>query len=54
LIAVFILALLPYVFPNARKEELGHWFPRGNRIAQILGCLIVALIFTLTIIGWIN
>ncbi len=54
LIAVFILALLPYVFPNAREEELGRWFPRGNRIAQILGCLIIALIFTLTIIGWIR
>lgn len=54
LIAIFILALLPYVFPNAREEELGRWFPRGNRIAQILGCLIVALIFTLTIIGWIR
>jgi quinol-cytochrome oxidoreductase complex cytochrome b subunit len=54
LIAVFILGLLPYVFPNAREEELGRWFPRGNRIAQILGCLIIALIFTLTIIGWIR
>ncbi|MFV1950201.1 MAG: cytochrome b N-terminal domain-containing protein, partial [Anaerolineales bacterium] len=54
LIAVFILALLPYVFPNARKEELGRWFPRDNRISQIMGCLIIALIFTLTIIGWIR
>ncbi len=54
LIAILALALLPYALPNARENELGSWFPRGNRIAQILGSLIIALIFTLTIIGWIR
>ena len=52
LMAVIILALLPYILPNAREEELGRWLPRGNRMAQILGSLVIAFIFLLTIIGW--
>ena len=54
LVAVLILALLPYILPNSREDEMGRWFPRGNRIAQILGSLIIALIFLLTIIGWMR
>jgi len=45
------LGLLPYVLPNARSEELGRWFPRGNRVAQVLTVLIMLVIFVLTLIG---
>jgi quinol-cytochrome oxidoreductase complex cytochrome b subunit len=54
LIAVLLLALLPYVLPNAPDEELGKWFPPGNRAGQIFGSIIITAIFILTIIGWIR
>jgi quinol-cytochrome oxidoreductase complex cytochrome b subunit len=54
IIAVLALALLPYLLPNAPEEEWGRWFPRGNRIGQITGGLIIAFIFLLTIIGWLR
>jgi quinol-cytochrome oxidoreductase complex cytochrome b subunit len=45
-----VLALLPYILPQASNEELGHWFPRGNRIAQIVMILIAFALIVLTII----
>jgi quinol-cytochrome oxidoreductase complex cytochrome b subunit len=51
ILVVIVLGLLPYVLPNTKPENLGRWFPRGNRIAQILGVLIVVAIITLTILG---
>ncbi len=54
LFAVILLALLPYVLPNAQKEEWGRWFPTGNRSGQILGIIIISAIFLLTVLGWIR
>jgi len=54
LFAVILLALLPYVLPNAQKEEWGRWFPTGNRLGQILGIIIISVIFFLTVLGWIG
>lgn len=50
-LVVIILGLLPYLLPNASKEELGRWLPAGNRISQILTGLIIAVIFILTLLG---
>ncbi len=50
-LVVVVLGLLPYILPNAKSEELGKWFPRGNRIAQVLAVLIMAVILALTILG---
>ena len=36
-LVVVVLGAMPYILPNAKREELGTWFPRGNRIAQVLG-----------------
>jgi quinol-cytochrome oxidoreductase complex cytochrome b subunit len=52
LAAVILLGLLPYLLPNARKEELGRWFPAGNRLGQIIGMGIITVIFLLTVLGW--
>jgi quinol-cytochrome oxidoreductase complex cytochrome b subunit/mono/diheme cytochrome c family protein len=54
LLAVLVLALLPYILPNAPEEELGNWFPSGNRTGRILGSLILIVIFVLTILGWVR
>jgi len=51
LAAVILLGLLPYILPNAKKEELGRWLPSGNRLGQIIGVTIIAIIFLLTLLG---
>lgn len=48
---VLVLGSLPYILPNAKREELGTWFPRGNRIAQVIAVLIMFVILALTILG---
>jgi len=51
-VSVFVvLGLLPYVLPNTKSDELGRWFPAGNRIAQVIAVLIMLTIFILTILG---
>jgi len=54
LLVVFVLGLVPYLLPTAKTEDLGRWFPRGNRIAQALIVLIILAILVLTIMGAIN
>ena len=42
-----LLAMLPYILPQTSEHENGQWFPRGNRLAQIL---VIALGLTLIIL----
>ena len=51
LILLTILALIPYVFPNPAPAELGRWFPKSNRLAQIVLTLIGLFIVILTILA---
>ncbi len=51
LIVLAILALVPYTFPKPADAELGKWFPRSNRLAQIVLAIIALLIIVLTIFG---
>ena len=48
LLIVLGLGLIPYVLPKAKAQELGRWFPRGNRIAQVLVVLVILSITVLT------
>jgi len=48
---LIVLAVLPYILPQANDSELGRWFPRGNRLAQILMILITVALLILTIIA---
>lgn len=50
-IAIILLGIIPYVLPNAKPEELGRWFPRGNRLAQIVTVIVIFVIFVLTLWG---
>jgi quinol-cytochrome oxidoreductase complex cytochrome b subunit/mono/diheme cytochrome c family protein len=50
-LVVAALGLLPYALPNAKNENLGRWFPRGNQVAQALAASIILAIFVLTIVG---
>jgi quinol-cytochrome oxidoreductase complex cytochrome b subunit len=51
LLVLAILALIPYVFPWPAQSELGHWFPKSNRIAQIVLGIIALLVIILTLIA---
>lgn len=46
--ALVLLALIPYLFPNPRAAELGSWFPKGNRLAQVVAGVLFLAILVLT------
>jgi len=51
LILLAILALIPYIFPQPAPSELGGWFPKSNRLAQIVLGIIAMMIIVLTILA---
>jgi quinol-cytochrome oxidoreductase complex cytochrome b subunit len=51
LMVLVVIILLPYIFPKPIEGELGRWFPRSSRIAQIVLAVIASLIILLTILG---
>jgi len=44
-----ILVIIPYFFPLPAPEELGRWFPRRSRLAQIAAALLVLMILFLSL-----
>jgi len=44
-------ALIPYVLPKPADQDLGKWFPKSNRLAQIALGSITIVISILTILG---
>jgi quinol-cytochrome oxidoreductase complex cytochrome b subunit/mono/diheme cytochrome c family protein len=50
-IFLIVIAMLPYVLPQAGDHELGRWLPRGNRIAQVLIIVIALIIIVLTVLA---
>ena len=46
-----VLALIPYLLPQASENETGGWFPRGNRLAQMLIILLGLTLILLTILA---
>jgi len=51
ILVIVVLGIMPYVLPNTKSAELGRWFPRGNRIAQIFTVIIIVTILVLTFMG---
>jgi quinol-cytochrome oxidoreductase complex cytochrome b subunit len=51
ILVVIVLGALPYILPNPKSGELGKWFPRGNRMAQVVAVLIMFIILVLTVLG---
>jgi quinol-cytochrome oxidoreductase complex cytochrome b subunit len=49
-----ILALIPFVFPKPTETELGAWFPRSNRLAQLVLAVILALMIILTLLSLLS
>ncbi len=53
-IIVVILVLIPYIFPKPLEIELGRWFPKSNRLAQIVLGLIAFIVILLTLLANAN
>jgi quinol-cytochrome oxidoreductase complex cytochrome b subunit len=49
LIVLAILTLIPYIFPRPSDSELGRWFSKGGRVAQILIIVLTLILLALTI-----
>jgi quinol-cytochrome oxidoreductase complex cytochrome b subunit len=48
---LFVLALIPFILPQAKEDEYGRWFPKGNRVAQILLLALCLIVIFLTILA---
>jgi quinol-cytochrome oxidoreductase complex cytochrome b subunit len=51
LAVLLILVLISYIFPKPLQSELGRWFPKSNRLAQIALAVIALLIILFTLLG---
>lgn len=51
---VFLLGALPYLFDGVREDEIGLWFPRSGRNAQLAFLIVGAIIAALTILAVLN
>ena len=46
-----VVTLFPYVLPTPAPAELGAWFPKGNRAAQVVASIILIAILVLTVLA---
>ena len=51
LAVLLAVTLIPYVFPRPSEAELGKWFPKGNRLAQVFFVGILLAIIVLTVLA---
>lgn len=49
LAALAVLIVIPYVLPRPAAAELGRWFPRSARVAQVIFALLAAAVVLLTL-----
>lgn len=45
------LALIPYIFPKPADADIGSWFPKSNRVVQVIVGLIGLFILILTLVN---
>ncbi len=46
-----VLALIPYVLPKPADGDIGKWFPRSNRVAQVIVGAIALIVIVLTLLS---
>lgn len=46
-----LVAFIPYIFPKPADSDIGTWFPKSNRLAQVTIGFIVLFIFILTVVN---
>lgn len=50
-VVIVAVSLIPYIFPPTAPRELGKWFPRSGRGAQVFILVILLALLTLTIMA---
>jgi len=45
------LALIPYIFPKPADSDIGRWFPKSNRLAQVTVAVISLFVVILTLVN---
>jgi len=50
---LIILALIPYIFPKPADSDIGSWFPKSNRLAQIVVSVIALIVIVFTLMSFI-
>jgi quinol-cytochrome oxidoreductase complex cytochrome b subunit len=50
-LALVMMALIPYALPQVQDGDLGKWFPRGNRLSQVIVVLLALAILILTLLS---
>ncbi len=48
------LALIPYIFPQPNEADIGQWFPKSNRVVQIIVSVIAFIVIFLTLLANAN
>jgi quinol-cytochrome oxidoreductase complex cytochrome b subunit len=48
------LALIPYIFPQPVDADIGQWFPKSNRVVQIIVSVIAFIVIFLTLLANAN
>jgi quinol-cytochrome oxidoreductase complex cytochrome b subunit len=51
LVSLVLLALIPYIFPKPAETDLGRWFPKSNRLAQVIFGLLAVGVIGLTLLA---
>jgi len=51
-IMLALLAMIPYIFPKPDDAEVGSWFPKSNRLAQLALAVISILVLILTALAY--
>ena len=46
---LMITALIPYILPKPADADIGRWFPKSNRLAQVIISVIALIVIALTI-----
>ena len=50
-LVLILLAFIPYIFPQPAEHELGGWFPKSNRLAQVVLAVVTLLIIILILLA---
>jgi quinol-cytochrome oxidoreductase complex cytochrome b subunit len=54
ILALVLMGILPYVFPEAKEGEVGSWLPSGNRFAQVIAVTLLLAFIILTLVSTIS
>jgi quinol-cytochrome oxidoreductase complex cytochrome b subunit len=46
-----MLALVPYIFPKPADSDIGSWFPKSNRLAQVVVGVVALILVGLTLLS---